>query len=493
VKSDKESGPSPLSPPSILFKGVPWSSDELRGMALGWLDPIHDALGADVRATGIVLANSPEAMALFFALSTLRLPLVVLPAEPRSWRSLPPFPSGVTVFLLPSQRELARRCETVGLRAQVLPARSAAGPQACGEAPFLTLPGLVTFTSGSTGLPKSVYIATRSLLLQTAAIVATYRLPAGCGIAGSLPLASHYGLGHTVFLPTVLEARLGLLERFDHRSLLALFGSGDYSYWAGTPLMADLLARAPGAASVSSCPPLCHISAGRLPGSVFRAFRERFGVPLRPSYGRTENGFITAESSPPDEVRPEAVGRPVDGIEIRIGDDPREPVPPGQMGRVWFTSAWYMEGYGFPPRLAPREGRDGWWATEDIGTLDESGYLTLVGRTDECFKTPSGYLVNPAEIARVLTEDPRVADVAVFPVPAPAGPVIGVLAEGDGDPSELRARVVRTLPSWLWPKFLAVTRELPRLSGGKVDRQACIAILGASHDQGRAVLPEGSD
>ena len=46
---------------------------------------------------------------------------------------------------------------------------------------------------------------------------------------------------------------------------------------------------------------------------------------------------------------------------------------PGKLGRVWFRSPWYMEGYGFPPHLAPREGRDGWWFTADVGSSTSRG------------------------------------------------------------------------------------------------------------------------
>jgi acyl-CoA synthetase (AMP-forming)/AMP-acid ligase II len=337
-----------------------------------------------------------------------------------------------------------------------------------------------------------VYILTRSFLLQTAAIVEAYRLPAGCAIAGALPLSSHYGLGHALILPAVLGARLGLVERFDHRAVLSLFASGDYLYWAGTPVMADMLARAPLPGSHPPSPSICHISAGSLPESVFRAYSNRFGVPLRPSYGRTENGFITVETAPPSEVRSDAVGRTAPGIQIRIGDDPRDPHPAGKIGRVWFSSPWYMQGYGYPTRLAPREGRDGWWPTEDIGTLEHTGHLVLVGRTDDCFKSTSGYLVNPAEIARILTRSPCVGAVAVVPVRGSAGPVIGAIVEATGavEVGDLRADLARHLPSWLQPEVLLVTDVLPRLPGGKVDRQVCIAILeqarAGNTDQSRA-------
>ncbi len=67
------------------------------------------------------------------------------------------------------------------------------------------------------------------------------------------------------------------------------------------------------------------------------------------NYGQTENGFITADTAPDEKIRPDCVGRAAPGIDVRIGDDPLDPFPPGKLGRVWFRSPWYMEGDGFPP------------------------------------------------------------------------------------------------------------------------------------------------
>jgi acyl-CoA synthetase (AMP-forming)/AMP-acid ligase II len=252
-----------------------------------------------------------------------------------------------------------------------------------------------------------------------------------------------------------------------------------------------MLARAPLAASIPAAPPICHISAGRLSARTFQAFAERFGVKLRPGYGQTENGFITVDRAPEEEIRPDCVGRPAPGIEVRIGDDPLDPYPSGRLGRVWFKSPWYMEGYGFPPRLAPREGRQGWWPTADMGVLDDSGYLTLAGRADDCFKTSAGYLVNPGEIANVLTSHPGVSEVVVIPVRNSEGPVIGAFVESDGaiDPDELRATAARMLPAWLRPQVVVVTGRLPRLAGGKVDREACHAVLREARGWSEPVSP----
>jgi acyl-CoA synthetase (AMP-forming)/AMP-acid ligase II len=465
-------------PPSIAFKGRSWPSEELAAVAAGWLDFVHASVPPAAEMTALPLANHVDAIALFFALSTFPRPVVILPPDPRAWQSRPPIPAATPIFLPPSLAALAGKGDALGLRTFVLP-DPRPGSAAPLPAPFLTSPGFVNFTSGSTGLPQPVYIVTRSFVRQTEAIVEACRLSRADAVVASLPLSTHYGFGQALLLPTLLGSPLGLVERFDHRSMLRLLADGTYAYWAATPLMADTLARAPLPGPVPAVPRICHISAGRLSVRVFHAFRDRFGVALRPNYGQTENGFITVNTVPDDQIDPGNVGRPAPGIELRVGEDPSKPYPAGQLGRVWFRSPWYMEGYGFPPQLEPREHRGGWWLTRDVGSLDAAGSLTLAGRIDDCFKTASGYLVNPGEITNVLMSHPAVSDVVILPLASSAGTDIGALVESDGaiDLDALRAAVVRTLPRWLHPQRLAVTERLPRLAGGKPDRAACRALL----------------
>jgi non-ribosomal peptide synthetase component F len=398
-----------IGPPSIVFEGRLWPADEMAALSAGWLDVLRDRIPGSAELTAMPLSNHPLAVALLFALSSFPLPVAVYPPDPRAWPSSPPLPEGTPFFIPPPLREMAERGRSLGLRAAVL-TEPGSGSAVGGAVPFLAGPGFVNFTSGSTGLPKPVYITTRSFLVQTAAIIEACALSAQSAVAGSLQLSTHYGLGQALFLPSVLGSTLGLLARFDPRSLLDLFASRRYAYWAATPVMADMLTRVPLSGPPPAVPAICHISAGRLSARTFHAFAERFGRRLRPNYGQTENGFITVDTGDDDKIRPDCVGRAAPGIEVRIGDDPLDPYPPGTVGRVWFKSPWYMEGYGFPPRLAPREERGGWWSTADMGSLDESGYLTLAGRADDCFKTSAGYLVNPGQIAHALTTHPRVIE-----------------------------------------------------------------------------------
>jgi long-chain acyl-CoA synthetase len=387
-------------------------------------------------------------------------------------------------FLSPVAARFRDALDAAGLRAVVLPEASAraAHPR------FFATPGFIVFTSGSTGEPKPTFRSVRGLVQAARVIADTYALPDGVRVAACLPFPTSFGLAQAIVLPSVLRGRVSLLERFDHRSLLTLFATERFDYWPGTALMADLLVRAPLGEWSGQAPAVCSLSGGYLAEPVYRRFLERFGVPLRQSYGRTECSFITSETAPAEEIRPETVGTPSPGVELRCGDDPERPAATEEPGRIWIRCAWHSEGYGYPPHLAPIARADGWCATEDLGALSPDGRLTILGRIDDCFKTTGGFLVSPAQVSGVLRADAGVVDAAVVPVAVLGGTGIGIVAVTRGalGVSGIHERARRTLPAWLHPAAVAVRPEIPALPSGKHDRAACIALLEAEMRRRRA-------
>lgn len=467
------------APPPILFEGRRWSAEELAGLALGWRDVIEGEMARAPRLVALPMANHPEAVALLFALSCFSVPVVLLPPALRGWQSVPAVPDGTPLFLPPALWRLAAEGERLGLRPHRLsePARAASA----GAPSFMAAPGFVFFTSGSTGTPRPVYRTAAQLLEAGRSPTAAVGFPAGAGLIGAVPLDRTFGMHHGLMAATVLRRPLALLARVQPHALLALFASGDYHYWAGMPVMADVLSRCrlPGAAPrPHPAPPICVIS-GRLSGPVCEAFRARFDVPLRQLYGTTETGAVTMDAAPADLVRPETAGRPLPGVRVRIGDDPRTPLPAGTPGRVWVSSPGCTPGYGFPPELEPPPSIGEWWASPDVGELDGDGYLTLAGRMDDCVRTGAGHVMSTAVIASALETHPRIAEAIVVPIGRATEPVLAALIECVGvlDMDEVREHLARTLPPWSQPRVLVQVHALPRLPSGKPDRLACIARL----------------
>jgi acyl-CoA synthetase (AMP-forming)/AMP-acid ligase II len=467
--------PAAVAPPPIVFRGRTWSGAEVGELARCWRAAL-DAREPEPATAPIamVMVNQPEAVALFFALSAGRAPVILLPPEPRSWRTDPPVPAGTRLVLPSSLARLVPEAERAGLRVILLPSpdERPTGP----EVDFMSCPGLVFLTSGSTGLPRPVYRRAETLLAASTALTAAIGFPPRGGVIAALPLDRSYGMNTCLMAATVLGRPLGLLERFDHNALLALFATGEYHLWAGSPVMADVLGRAPGA-STHPAPPMC-IFAGRLPAPVCDAFRTRFGVELRQVYGTTETLTVTADLGP-HPVRSDTAGRPLPGVTVRVGERPGRPLPPEALGRVWISSPWLMVGYGYTADDARDNCVDGWWPSPDGGYFDESGALMLSGRLDDCIRTGAGQLVNPGQVAAVVESVPGVTDAAVVPVEAAAGTALGVLVQcaPDLDGNDVRRALAQALPPWAQPRALKLVRALPRLPSGRTDRRACIQIL----------------
>lgn len=466
---------SSILPPPLVHQARRWSRDEVAGLAGAWARALGPETLESSRPVAMVMANRPEAVALLFALSSGRAPLILLPAEPRSWRTSPPIPAGTRLVLPAALSGLGAAAKSLALDVMGLPDVGTASVSP-GDG-FMRLPGFVLFTSGSTGLPRPVYRTTAHVLqaAATTAFVAGY--PSEAGAIATLPLDRAYGFNHCLLAPGLLGRPIALVERFNHHAVLALFASGEYHYWAGTPAMADLLSRCPLAGS-HPAPSRCMIG-GRLSPKLCESFEGRYGVPVRGVYGVTEQGPVAQDADPAPAVRSATVGRALPGTRLCIGDDPRSPFAPGTPGRLWISSPWGLQGYGFPPDLEPPPMLDGWWAAPDIAHLDPTGRLTLHGRLDDVVRTAAGHLVNPGTIAAAVEAHPAVTEAAVVALESGSERVIALLAESPAGVTvgDLRAHLAGSLPPWGQPRVIQTARELPRLPSGRVDRRACIEIL----------------
>lgn len=202
-----------------------------------------------------------------------------------------------------------------------------------------------------------------------------------------------------------------------------------------------------------------------LPRSVSRPFLDRFGAPVHDGYGLTEAGPNVAINAPYG-FRPNTVGRPLDGMRVRIAS-----------GEIQVQGPSVIREYcGGGPANAPRT-QDGWLRTGDIGTLDAEGYLHVVGRRKEVIIT-HGETVAPRDVEEMLAESPWIAECAVLGVPSGTARGDRILAfvvpphgsEGPVDHGRLRDSFRRLLPPRLRPAHVYTLEKLPRLPSGKLDR-----------------------
>ena len=162
-------------------------------------------------------------------------------------------------------------------------------------------------------------------------------------------------------------------------------------------------------------------------------------------------------------------GVPLDGVEVRVGHE----------GRVLLRGPLLFDGYADDAAATADVLVDGWFRTGDIGRLDGSGRLEVLGRADDVVLS-GGVAVHLAAVEQAVLSHPAVAAAAVTALDDPEwGSRVVAVVVADGTPPSvqgLRDHVAGTLPRTWAPQSIGVADALPLLPGGKVDRQAVRAL-----------------
>ncbi len=315
---------------------------------------------------------------------------------------------------------------------------------------------LVVTTSGTTGPPKGAMLTAAAL---TASAAATHDRLGGPG-RWLLALPPYHIAGVQVLVRSLLAStvpvELDVSTGFDINELPSAveeLGSGRrYTALVATQLAKALTDRAATAALAELDAVL--VGGGPAPRPVLDAAASA-GITVVRTYGMSE----TAGGCVYDGV-------PLDGVQVRVDAD----------GRIVIGGPTLASGYRNPPDPDPFA-EPGWFHTDDIGAVDDSGVLAVLGRADEAVST-GGLTVLPQPVEAALRTHPAVADCAVF---GRADERLGqrvvaavVVVDGCAPPSldELRTHVMRTLDRTAAPRELHIVDALPLRGIGKVDRQA---------------------
>jgi long-chain acyl-CoA synthetase len=127
------------------------------------------------------------------------------------------------------------------------------------------------------------------------------------------------------------------------------------------------------------------------------------GVPLLQGYGQTEAAPVVS-ANPPNRIRIETVGPPLDGVEVKIAED----------GELLVRGECVMRGYWNDPEATQRSLQDGWLHTGDVGQLDPDGYIRITDRKRDFIKNSGGDMVSPARIEGYLTIEPEIGQAMVY-------------------------------------------------------------------------------
>ena len=339
-------------------------------------------------------------------------------------------------------------------------------------------PAGLCFTSGTTGAPKGVVFTHRSNDLHTLMSIQpdAYCLSAKDTILVAIPMFHANAWGFPFSAPAV-GASLVLPGRdLDGASLATLIRSenvtiagGVQTVWIGLLDHLD--------ATGGEVPSLERIIIGgsKCPDALIRRMEERLGVRVQTTWGMTEMSPLGTVDSAQFAPRAErSSGRPPIGVDLKLTDAQGATLPEqrGTVGNLKVKGASIIDRY-FNGEAGALDA-EGYFDTGDLATIDESGALTICGRSKDLIKS-GGEWINPAEIEEIVGRDARVAQVAVIGKAHPKWgerPVLVVeLRQGEtagsGDLIEmLRGRIA----DWWLPDEIVRVPRMPVAATGKIDK-----------------------
>ena len=279
---------------------------------------------------------------------------------------------------------------------------------------------LMTYTSGTTGLPKGAMLSYDNALYKSAAATDCNGVTSDDVLLAIAPLYHIAGMVMGINVTVYAGATTVLLYRFDPLATLQAIERHKVTWWYSIAPMNVAVMAVPGAKdfdlrSLRMNPVTSFgIAFTEALAAQWRTFAPNVRA-FEAAYGLSETHTVDT-FMPADAVRWGAHGRPVPGNEIRIVDaDTGQACRTGEVGEIVMKSRGNFKGYWNQPEATMRTLRDGWVYTGDMGRLDADGYLTFIGRFKEMIKV-SGYSVFPEEVEVMLIKHPAVAQAAVLGV-----------------------------------------------------------------------------
>lgn len=350
-----------------------------------------------------------------------------------------------------------------------------------------TDPGILYFTSATTGEPKMV-------LHTQASYALAHRLTGELWLDGKpgdvLWNVSDLGWAKaawsSLFGPWQMGVCIFALDlhgKFDPAHTLDTLANFPINIWCAPPTALRLLVRQDLARW--KFPHLRHcVTAGEpLNPEVFKLWKSATGHDIYEGYGQTESVILLGYfRSLGGELRPGSTGKPTPGIPVGLVDEAGREVPAGQEGEIAVRvkperPLGLFQEYWQHPEETAAHFRGDWYLTGDRAVRDTDGYFWFVGRKDDIIKS-SGHRIGPFEVESVLLEHPAVLEAAVVGKPDHTrGHIVKafvVLRDGNV-PSEELVRTLQhhcrqTTAPYKYPREIEFVKELPKTISGKTRR-----------------------
>jgi acyl-CoA synthetase (AMP-forming)/AMP-acid ligase II len=266
-----------------------------------------------------------------------------------------------------------------------------------------------------------------------------------------------------------------LHERFDAEEVLKAIDEEKVTYIGAVPTMCERMLHVLESRRYDTSSLRClAITGGKVHPAVLEGLRRKMTPNIYRTYASTDSGQM-AISKPADiDTKPNAAGRPVWCVELRIVDENDKAVDVNETGEIVCQSPLATEGYYMNPEATNASFRNGWFYTGDLGYFDAEGYLFIVGRKKEMVKS-GGISIYPLEIESVIYSHPDVLEAAVIGVPdSEWGEAVKAVVVLKPDSALRQQELIQyckeRLSAYKVPKSVVMRSSLPHTEIGKVNK-----------------------
>jgi malonyl-CoA/methylmalonyl-CoA synthetase len=332
----------------------------------------------------------------------------------------------------------------------------------------------ILYTSGTTGRSKGAMLTHDNLASNALTLKDYWKFTADDVLLHALPIFHTHGLFVATNTILMAGASMLFLPKFDADKVFELMPRA--TTMMGVPTFYVRLVQDERLTEHATRHMRLFVSGSApLLAETHRAFREKTGQAILERYGMTETNMNT--SNPYDGERiAGTVGFPLPGVTLRVADpETGEKLAQGEIGMIEVKGPNVFKGYWRMPEKTAAEFReDGFFITGDLGKIDDSGYVHIVGRGKDLVIS-GGYNVYPKEIETEIDGMSGVVESAVIGVPHPdfgEGVTAVVVAEKGAklDERVILGALEGRLAKFKLPKRVIVVDDLPRNTMGKVQK-----------------------
>ena len=281
-------------------------------------------------------------------------------------------------------------------------------------------PAAIINTLGKSGNPRGAVLTHGGLARNAAVIAETLACTPEDKFLGTVPFSNTFGLTATILASMVACAQLVCLPKYHPEKALDLIAKEGITVHHGVPTMFALELNLPtfdpkkcsslrtGIMSGAPCPP-----------ELVKRVRREMGMNLILAYGLTETSPAVTMTHLDDGpiTATETVGRPHEGVEIKVVDPAGHSLPVGEEGELCVRGYNLMLGYWEDP-IATSQAIDpeGWLHTGDLATIDPNGPVRIVGRIDDVINR-AGFKLYPGTVEMALRTHPGIKEAVLVGVP----------------------------------------------------------------------------